>query len=125
MRHNFGSNVVGEVFGESNAVLALARLGRVSVAEMWSAGRGQDKRRREVPNKEAVEVKVRPFLCLPPVVLLTIELIPLHRTCWGSFGNSVEQDGAPADIYLLFTQVRAELQLQKWSAYTNANETQR
>lgn len=94
---DFGRNVGDEVLCKSHGVSLLARDGRVAV----SGGVSRECERRGgcgIPNKQAIQVEVGPFLGLPPVVGFAFSRVFLHGVGRGSFGDGLEEDGAPGNV---------------------------
>lgn len=67
----------------------------------------------DIPNKQSVEVKVRPLLSLPPVMLFAVGLVTLHSIGGASLGNGVEENSAPSDVDVVLPQEGREFELEK------------
>jgi len=63
--------------------------------------------RTDLPNKESVKVKVRPFLRLPPTMLLALVRVLFdHGDSRNGLGDGVEENGAPGDVVIALSQER-------------------
>lgn len=68
--------------------------------------------RRRIPDEETVEVKVRPFLRLPPVVLLAFVYVLFGHSDGGrGLADGVEEDGTPGDVVLPLAKAGRKLEL--------------
>lgn len=63
------------------------------------------------PDKQSVQVDIRPLLALPPVVQLALFDIFQHRLGGRVLGDDVEEQGAPADHDLVLAEMLGELEL--------------
>ena len=64
-----------------------------------------------IPNEQAIQVEVGPFLGLPPVVGFAIGRVVPHGVGRGSLCDGLEKDGAPGDVGFGNTKSGSEFEL--------------